>query len=131
MSEMTRDEALAHFGVKGMKWGVRKENFQRNRALNKASRAKDKADRTAAVDTARARVKSGEAKREYKAVKAQAKADRINIGSREARKIKREARDKFLDEIELSREARDGKELAERIILAYAVESLLRSQVRV
>jgi len=26
MSEMTYDEALAHFGKKGMKWGVRKEN---------------------------------------------------------------------------------------------------------
>jgi hypothetical protein len=25
MSEMTREQALAHFGVKGMKWGVRKQ----------------------------------------------------------------------------------------------------------
>lgn len=25
MSEMTREEALAHFGVKGMRWGVRKD----------------------------------------------------------------------------------------------------------
>ena len=25
MTKPTRDEALAHFGVKGMKWGVRNE----------------------------------------------------------------------------------------------------------
>lgn len=36
MSEVTREQALAHFGVKGMKWGVR--NAARNVATAKTQR---------------------------------------------------------------------------------------------
>jgi hypothetical protein len=32
MSEMTREEALAHFGVKGMKWGQRKQRSSSKRS---------------------------------------------------------------------------------------------------
>lgn len=42
MSEFTRDEALAHFGVKGMKWGVRKQNSSGSGGSNQGMSTKKK-----------------------------------------------------------------------------------------
>lgn len=124
MSEMSREDALAHFGVKGMKWGVRKENFQRNRELNKQSRANDKAARVSAIETARARRASGQSARDLKDAKKQYKQDKQVVGSREARKSLREAKQKYRDEAEMARTAKDGKEVALELLATYAAYKL-------
>lgn len=99
----------------------------RNRQLNKESRARDKAtekQRVAAakekhkndVDTARAAVKSGQTKEQWKAAKAEARARKTEIGSREARKIRKEARNVRWDTVAKSREIRDGKEFTTKLL---------------
>lgn len=127
-SSTSVDEFLEHYGVPGMKWGQRKASaINRNRQLNKASRKKDKATfksnvskaketHAKEVDKARTYVNSGKAKADWKAAKAQYKKDKVEIGSREARKIKAKAAKKRIDAINKSQETRDGKELAQKII---------------
>ena len=79
------DEFLAHYGVKGMKWGVRKDNFQRNRALNKESRAKDKAKRAAEFEKTR------------KALRPSGEKSKINTSTKEGRKAAQKERQADID----------------------------------
>lgn len=118
------EDFLEHFGKKGMKWGVRNPE---NRALNKASRQKDKADYRAEIDTARDRVKSGAVKQELKDAKAQFQVDKKNLGSREARKILNDKRDSLYEEISTSNQVRDGKEAAASAVMAAGVALLVAS----
>lgn len=117
---------LEHFGVKGMKWGVRKERFKRNRALNKASRAKDKEENKKAIDDARDYFRSGQAKAEKKEARAQYKANKDKLGSREARKILQANRDKRASMLEKSQELKDGKEVATYILTSVALDYTLK-----
>jgi len=101
------EDALAHHGVKGMRWGQHIKDTpssgQSNHQLNKASRQKDRAarkadnaaynaDRNATIDAARTRVRSGATRATYKEAKAQYKIDKKTIGTREARKKLQAAR---------------------------------------
>lgn len=124
MSEMSREDALAHFGVKGMKWGVRNEHRSQMRALNKESRARDKAARKDAIETARARIATGQSRKELKTAKEQYKRDKNVIGSREAKKTLRIAKDKYAQEQETARLAKDGKEIARDLLISYAAYKL-------
>jgi hypothetical protein len=127
------EEALAHFGVRGMRWGVRSASSTTNRSLNKASRAKDKASRTKAqaergtqIDAARSRISTGKSKQDYKKARAQYKIDKKVIGSREARKVLNKAKNKRLNDYNTASEAKNGKELAKQILAAYAADKLVR-----
>lgn len=131
---MTHDDIdlyFEHHGVKGMKWGerhaVKKAARQKNRALNNQSRSKDRnemaarsakqqASYTAAVDKARGRVASGKTKSDWKKAKAKYSADKARLGSREARKILQENRNKYDKDVNTARLARDGKEEMQRAI---------------
>ena len=109
------EQFLEHHGVKGQKWGIRNKS---NRELNRASRAKDKKKQATQVDKARANIKSGTTKENYKKAKAQYKKDKVNLGSRKAKQILRKAREKKYTEIEKSNEYRNGKEAAAAVLLA-------------
>lgn len=55
MSEAAREAALEHFGVPGMKWGVRKNRSgPSDRQLNRALKPANKASEKAAIATTRA-----------------------------------------------------------------------------
>lgn len=112
------DEFLAHFGVKGMKWGKRNSSSSSEggtssrselRSLNKASKAKDRADRDKGIDEARARYESG-ARDKYKAAKAQYQIDKATIGKREAAKAFNKVKDENLADYNAANQAKSGKE---------------------
>lgn len=121
---------LAHFGVKGMKWGVRKEARVRNRQLNKASRKKDKSEHADEVQAARDHVNSGQSKANLKQAKKDYKADKVRVGSREARKILAEKRDAEYEIIAKSQEAKNGKEVATRVLLEVGLSVIENSAAR-
>jgi len=116
---------LEHHGVKGQQWGVRraqkKQAKARNKALNKASRSKDFKEFEGTVDAARARRKGGAIKQERKAAKAQFHQDKAKVGSREARKILYEKRNKLSEEVAVSHQAKNGKEVAGTILAGAAI----------
>jgi hypothetical protein len=118
------DEYLSHFGVKGMKWGVRREARQKNRALNKASRAKDNADWAKSVEKARAQVQKGELDRKEYAAVEKYKKDKINLGSRKAKQLLAETRQENWDTYNLSQQAKNGKEAAIQIASAVGLVML-------
>ncbi len=118
---------LEHFGVKGMRWGVITERRANNRALNKASRARDKAsppkyiappkklplfskEAKRSIDKARDNIKSGKTAHDYKTAKFQYKKDKLELGSREARKTLKKAKAKKFSTYETARQTRDGGE---------------------
>ena len=128
---------LIHFGVKGMKWGVVR-NFQRNRQLNKASRMKDRkenkaaakredVERNAAIDAARQRIGSGQARRDFKDAKAQFKVDKKVIGSREARKKLDAVKLRNMNDAETADLVKSGAETAGAVI--GAVGSIVLARV--
>lgn len=111
---------LMHHGVKGMKWGVVR-NMQRNHALNKASRQRDRAAikshnakidaaHNKAIDAARARVSSGKTDAALKSAKTKFKSDKKTIGSREARKKLNIAKDKFNNDVAVANMTKTGRE---------------------
>jgi hypothetical protein len=103
------DYYLEHFGVAGMKWGQRRAQ---NRALNRASRQRDREKQFKEVTRARQNIKSGKTKADFKKAKSQFKQDKVNLGSREARKILNKAKEKRISEISKSNEAKNRKEAA-------------------
>lgn len=109
---MIVDEAvyvLDHSGVKGMKWGQRRS---RNRQLNKASAKKDWAKQERDVSKAREKVKSGQLKVDRHKAKAQFKQDKIDLGSREAKKILAKKNEKINSTFMVAQQAKNKKETA-------------------
>ncbi len=133
------DAFLEHFGVRGMKWGHRKNPHRAEmRKLNKESRARDKVENRALrdkhqrrVELARQRVSSGKLKTDLKKAKAQYKVDKNVIGRREARKALNKVKNKNFMEVQKSREAKNGKEAAGMILLGVgglALQAALNSR---
>jgi hypothetical protein len=138
-------DSLAHFGVKGMKWGHHQAQptsggsgsggpapltRKQNRELNKASRKQDNADRNAAIDKARERFSSGQARQDYLNAKAQYKVDKKTIGTREARKKFNVVKEKNMTDGEIAQQAKSGKETATAVLAvvgAIAVSSIIRA----
>jgi hypothetical protein len=123
------DDFLAHYGVKGMKWGVRKSTSGKSRRqLNKESRQKDRAKLDRDIDRARARVntnrkyaltdKGSKSHSDYKKAKAQYKKDKAELGSREARKILNKAKEKRYKDVQLSNTAKSGRETTIAVLAA-------------
>jgi hypothetical protein len=80
------------------------------RGLNKASRQRDRVERNASIDQARARVASGQLLRDYKSAKTKYKRDRHIIGRREARKTLNNTREKLNTDYELANQTKHGSE---------------------
>lgn len=129
MNRQEFEEYIEHFGKKGMKWGVRKQFSAKNRALNKASRKKDAEKQLAEVTKARADTKSptfwkntSKSNLQLKKAKSQHNANKEKLGSREAAKILNKAREKRANTLSKSREAKNGKERATRMLSTATIE---------
>lgn len=136
--DMDADDFLEHFGKKGMKWGQRKAEGSgasggspSNRSLNKASRANDRATAKSdakkfnkewddEIDAARSRTKSGENKQALKAAKVQYKADKLVVGSREAKKALNAVREQKSTDAAVAQLSKTGKETVVATISAVA-----------
>jgi len=137
------DDTLAHYGVPGMRWGKRKNPMggpsgKELRALDKAGKRKDaadaadaiskaEADRNAKIDAARHRIKSGEAKNDYKAAKNQYKQERYKVGKYQAKKALNAVKDKNYQDMLTSREIKSGKEAVQHALGQIAGEVILAS----
>ena len=126
------DSVLEHHGIKGMRWGVRRD------PRNVASRAKDRAARKSAaakdnqqIDAARARLRSGETQRTFKTAKRQFKVDKKELGRREARKKLHAARLRRQNDIDKAHMIKSGAEETGAIlgiVGGIAVKTLLDSR---
>lgn len=124
-------DELAHFGVKGMKWGVIRDDMKRNHQLNKASRARDRVARDSEIDAARDRV-SKVTTDDYKKIRAQYKVDKARIGSREARKKRYTKLSKLQEDTDTANMAKSGKETTTAVLIAVggiAIKGLIAANV--
>lgn len=153
MSDLLDDQKvedfLSHHGVKGMHWGQRRfDNFKRNRALNRQSKERrrkrderhlnqlrkmlrppssgKKLSRAQDIQRARDRISTGALKADKKAAKAQYKKDKVKIGTREARRIFRAKKKDLYKDVRRSQQAKDGWEVAQRIIDDLAADAEAR-----
>lgn len=110
---------LAHFGVKGMRWGQRmaERRTQRRtlRALDKKNRKADNVTRNAEIDAARSRYNKN-ARKDYKAAKAQYKTERKVIGKYAARKKFEAVKQKNMSDYEIANQVKSGAETVGAII---------------
>ena len=123
-------EAIEHFGVKGMKWGVRRDPRNvASRARDRATRKAAAADRNREIDAARSRLRSGETRATFKTAKRQFKEDKKTLGRREARKKLYAARLKKNSDIETANMIKTGGEevgVILGIVGAAAISSIRR-----
>jgi len=110
------EDLLAHYGVRGMKWGERKSNRKQMRALNKASRKSDREERNRQIDAARGRLHSGELSRDYTVAKTEYKVQRHVVGRREAGKVLRDKQEKLDAEYNMSKQAKHGAETTAAVL---------------
>ena len=110
---------LAHFGVKGMRWGQRmaERRTQRRtlRALDKKNRKADNVTRNAEIDAARSRYNKN-ARKDYKSAKAQYKTERKVIGKYAARKKFEAVKQKNMSDYEIANQVKSGAETVGAII---------------
>lgn len=107
------EDFLAHYGVPGMKWGVRKRH-QYSVATKEGKARRDK------IEAARGRINSGKNARILKEAKAQYKVDKLSEGKAQAKKTLNKAKLKNLKDIQLSNTAIDGKEFTTALLLDVA-----------
>lgn len=131
MIEEDVEDFLEHFGVKGMQWGVRKERRQRNRELNRASRARDIEKRDKEITKARKRLAdSAYANRSGREAREEFRANRLALGSREARRIRREQAETYYRDYDTATQTLSGRETTTAVIAgvgAVAVSMLMSS----
>lgn len=129
-------DELAHFGIKGMKWGHHKAqptggggatSKPSNRQLNKEFRKKENEKRNSEIDAARANYNQN-ARKNYLDAKAQYKADKKTIGSAAARAKFNQVKQKNIDDYEVASQAKSGKETTVAVLSvvgAVAISALL------
>jgi hypothetical protein len=111
------EEALEHFGIKGMRWGVRRDPRNvASRARDRESAAKARGKQNAEIDAARLRVNSGKTRQDLKTAKKTFKSDKKTLGRREARKRLNAARIKAHTDVEKAQMVKSGAETAVAIL---------------
>lgn len=116
-------DELAHFGVKGMRWGHHKaqptggggDAPKTNRQMNKEFRKEQRSTRDSEIDAARERFNTS-ARANYLSAKAQYKQDKKTIGSAAARAKFNEVKQKNLDDYNVAQQAKSGKETAVAVL---------------
>lgn len=119
---------LAHFGVKGMRWGQRKAQDtsgsgggnaasppKSNRQMNKEFRSKENEKRNSEIDAARQRYNTS-ARDNYLNAKAQYKADKKTMGTAAARAKFNEVKNKNMEDYNVAQQAKSGKETAVAVL---------------
>ena len=123
------ESVLEHHGIKGMRWGVRRDPRNvASRANDRAARRQANAVRDKQIDTARARLRSGQTQRTFKTAKKQFKVDKKELGRREARKRLYEARLKRQKDVDRANMIKSGTETTATIlgvVGAVSVKALL------
>ena len=130
LSDEDRD-FLQHYGVKGMKWGVRRSQAQLDRAAgrsskksarkesrrkNKEQRKEQQAERSRSISKARKDLREGVPQQRVRDAKKKYKQDKQRIGRKEARKILNKERDRLISDLELAQEPRNVLEAIESAI---------------
>lgn len=141
---------LEHHGVKGMKWGVRKSEYKamsgserktlrkkarasmrsadrQTRLNDKVKRSEEKINRVREIENARNRLRSGQVHNEWSDAKIAFQTDKYTIGKIQAKRNRQEAFDKFNSEIAKSKEAKNGYEVAMKMVAEYAAQSVIDS----
>ena len=117
MNDDDIDSFLAHYGVKGMKWGRQKvrDSTSGQTPSRKELRALDRKNRRADIDAARERVKSsGKTRAEsYKKYYQEKKT----VGKYAARKALNESLDKIYDDTTMASQIKNGRELLGAILM--------------
>lgn len=130
----TADDILAHYGVVGMRWGHHNKASSDSggggtksraelKALNKQSKLNDRAERDIKIEEARQRYDTS-ARKNYLDAKAQYKIDKGTIGKREAAKKFNEVKQKNMDDYEVARQAKSGKETTKAVVAAVGLVAL-------
>lgn len=130
---------LAHYGVKGMKWGQRKQRkltpdgreratFRERRAMDKSTRERQIRDREAAaakrdqdIKDARGRAKQNRA--ELKAAKKQFKSDRLVVGRVRAEELLEQNSKRAMNDIKTASDFTRNEKFVGDLVL-----SLVRSR---
>ena len=123
------DNFLAHYGVKGMKWGVTRSTYK---GMSKSER---KAQKTKNIEGARKRIGSGENRTKYLKAKANVSVAKAQLKKAEAsrsseeiiskrkegleasKKVLRSVKDKNADDYRSAYSTKNGKELATSLLL--------------
>lgn len=107
------DEFIEHYGVKGMKWGVRK-----SRRLPVGSKEARKRD--ASIDKARENIRTGKSAERLQRAKTAYRHDKVTLGKKEAKRQLNKAKLKNVQELQKSLTAKDGKEFTTMLIADLA-----------
>ena len=129
MAMVDSDDFLAHYGVKGMKWGVSKSRSEKKAKVAAYKETKSQHKKATKevyrknIDKARASLDDKEAqayaaKREYKAVKKT--EGRRSVEAFKAKQQWVKAADELTKTEETARQLRDGKEMAVALLVRYA-----------
>lgn len=125
---------LAHYGVKGMKWGqrmaARREKRKALRALDRQNRKADNKARNAEIDAARMRYHTT-ARKDLKKAQQTYKAEKGTIGKYAARKNRAAVRERVAQDYEMASQIKSGAETVGAIlgtVGTVAVYALLSSR---
>lgn len=142
------DEAIEHYGIKGMRWGVRRTPEQLARARGERLRKGKSVTPTKAVakvasqlktankardaDIKNAREQIPELKKKYKSAKKEYKVQRKEVGRKEAKKSLKPVQQKLWDARELGSKKTSGEALASiaiDIVSANKLQDIRTQQV--
>lgn len=137
------EQELKHYGVPGMRWGKRKgptsssdapgnsgPNRRDLKALDKQTKARQKAERNEVIDKARAEYNDN-ARKNYLDAKAQYKTDKAIIGKRAAKEAFDKVKMKNMLDAEVASQAKSGKETVNALLISAALGAVAYTAVKI